>query len=102
MRARKLAPGRSADLMLGTAAVVCLLHVPAPALGFVKSHRSALSEVAQSPAYTEICPAADIEGMKAEEPSVMNGRSFVNISRDVLEEDKVEDMLIARSWSAAS
>ena len=89
-------------MMLEMVFVVFLLHVPAPALILEKAHRSALSETAQSPAYTEIWPAADMEGMKAEEPSVVNGRSCVMISKEELEEDRVEDMFMPRSWSGAS
>lgn len=85
---RKSAPGRSSDVTSLATVVVPLVHVPLPiVLVFVgvNLHNAALDGVEQEPAYTNISSADDIEGMKAVELSLINGRLDVIVSMDRLD-----------------
>ena len=82
---RKSAPGISAEATSLAVVAVSFSHVPLPVgLVFVGEnlHSAALEDVEQEPAYTDISPADDIEGMKAVELPLVNGSVDVIVSRD--------------------
>jgi hypothetical protein len=94
---RKSAPGRSADVTSLAVVVVSLFHVPFPVeLVFVgvNVHNEALVDVSQDPAYTEISPSVDMDGIKASVLSLKNGRLAEMVSRGRFDWDRVEEMLI--------
>jgi hypothetical protein len=64
----------------------------------VNRHSSELVEVEQEPVYTEISPAAEMDGMNALVPSLGNGRLDVIVSKDAFEVDIEEDMLRDTNW----
>lgn len=63
----------------------------------VNLHSWELVEVEQEPAYTEISPAEDMEGMNAVESLLRNGRLGVIVSRDRFEAEIMEDMFKDKS-----
>ena len=94
---RKSALGMSADVKSLAVDVVSFVHIPLPValvLSGVNLHSSALEEVEHDPAYTDISPAEDMEGMNAVELSLVNGRLDVIVSSDKFDWEIVEDILI--------
>lgn len=95
---RKLAPGISTDVT--SLVVVSFAHDPLlivlVSVG-EKLHSAALDGVEQDPAYTEISPSEDMEGMNAVELSLENGSSDVMVSMERLLWEMVVDMLMEAS-----
>ena len=79
---RKAAPGVSPSLVVDT---ICFVHVPLPVvLVFVGEnlHSAALDDVEQDPAYTDISPVDDMDGTKAVELLLVNGKVGEIVSID--------------------
>lgn len=95
---RKSAPGKSAEVTPLAVEVLSSAHVPLPLMLIfdgVNLHNVELEEVEQEPAYTDISPVEEREGMKAIESSLRNGKSVVMVCRDKLAEDSVDDIFKA-------
>lgn len=85
---RKSAPAISADVTSLAVDPVSFVHVPSPIVLVLVGenlHSVALDDVEQEPAYTEISPADDMEGMNAVELSLENGRLDVIVSIERLD-----------------
>jgi hypothetical protein len=101
---RKSAPGISADVTSLAVATDSFVHVPLPIVvePVVENlHSAALEDVEQEPAYTEISPAEDIEGMNAVELSLVNGKLDVIVSIEKFDWKIGVYMLKEASWCAS-
>ena len=91
---RYAAPGADEDARSRPLCAVCCFHVPFPsALVFEGVNRHSCEFVVEhDPVYTEISPAADIDGENVAESSWRNGRFEVRVFRLMFAVDIVEEM----------